>query len=91
MQVIKVVWKDSQQPSTREYIYRKQTTQRFYDGWITNVPGDDNVYKYQSSALNAIDAFLGGEPQKTGGKKRIEQGIQIIGKIADFEKDDETA
>ena len=91
MKVIKVVWKDSQQPSTREYPYRKHTAQRFYDGWITNIPHDDNVYKHQSSAFNAIDAYLGGEPRRANAEKRTQQGIQIIGKKSDFEKDGETA
>ena len=86
MKVIKVVWKDSLQPSTRAYPYRKHTTSRFKDGWITNIPGDNNIYKYQKSAFNAIDAYLGGSCKRADAEERMKEGIIIIGK-----KDGETA
>lgn len=86
MKVIKVVWKDSQQPSTRTYLYRKHTTTRYKNGWITNIPGDDNIYKYQKSAFNAIDAYLGGSCKRAGAEERAKEGIIVVGK-----KDGETA
>lgn len=92
MHVIKVVWKDSRKErSYKQYVYRKIKIIRFGVGWIIDDPSDDNIYKSIHSAYNAIDALLGGEPQKVGGQKRTEQEIEIVGKKSKFKKDNETA
>lgn len=92
MRIIRVVWKDTRREKPdKQYVYRKVKVIRFKAGWVIDLPSDDNVYKYVHSAYNAIDAHLGGEPQKIGGQKRIEHGIQILGKISDYDKDGETA
>ena len=49
------------------------------NGWITDIPGDDNLYKTHYSAQNAVDAFYG-ELGVHGSEKRKRYGIQITGK-----------
>ena len=91
MTVIKVVWKDTYEKADRQYIYRKIKVRWFDIGWIIDAPSDDNIYKSIHSAYNAIDVLLGGEPQKTGGKKRVGYGIEVVGKKSKLQKDNETA
>lgn len=54
-------------------------------GWTTNVPGDEFIYKTHYDALNAVDKALGSHGQK-GSAKRKNYGITIVGK-----KEGETA
>ena len=46
---------------------------------MTDIPGDDNLYKNHYSAQNAVDDFYGDLGQH-GVEKRKRYGIQIIGK-----------
>lgn len=78
---MRVIWKDSSAPIRKPLKYRGHYTQGYNGGWITDIPNDNNVYRTHYSALNAIDAFLGGAGIRgKGTKKRQAYGIQIIGK-----------
>lgn len=79
MIVKRVVWKDSFARDKKPVRYRKHTISGYGDGWITNIPNDDNVYCTHYDALNAIDKHLGGTGQM-GGAKRAKYGINIVGK-----------
>ena len=77
---MRIVWKDSLQPEE----YKKMKYRGFFlwgtpSGWETDVPGDNNLYKNNYSAMNSIDAYFG-ESGK-GSAKRQSYGIQIIGEI----------
>ena len=82
---MRVVWKDSKPKSYKPVKYRGHNIKGSPQGWETDLPGDDNLYKTQYCALNAIDQALGGYGQM-GTAKRKAYGIQIVGK-----KDGETA
>ena len=74
------MWKDSNQPDEYKPIrYRKHIIQGTPKGWVTDIPGDDKLYKNNYSAQNAVDAFYG-DFGKRGTEKRKKYGIQIIGK-----------
>ena len=55
------------------------------EGWTINIPGYDNVYRTNRCAKNAIDQALGleGRKQLKNLPKRLEEGIDIIGKKSD--------
>ena len=76
---MRVVWKDSAPKNKKPIKYRKNHVYGYGKGWITTIPGDDNVYSSHYCALNAIDKALGGYGQM-GCAKRISYGITIIGK-----------
>lgn len=77
---MRIVWKDSSLPKEYKPIrYRKHTIQGSPNGWMTDIPGDDKLYKNHYSALNAVDDFYGDLGQH-GTEKRKRYGIQIIGK-----------
>ena len=83
---MRIVWKDSFANKTyKELKYRGYYIRGCYqngvNGWITDLPNDDNIYKNNYCAQNAIDKALGGYSRR--GKpteKRLSYGIQIIGK-----------
>ena len=83
---MRIVWKDSGAPQTYKTMkYRDCFITGYYNdgvkGWITDLPNDNNIYKSNYCAMNAIDAALGGYSRR--GKpteKRLSYGIQIIGK-----------
>jgi len=79
---MRVVWRDSLVPKVYKPIkYRGHMVQGSPRGWTTTIPGDNNLYKSHYSALNAIDAALGGTGRYgTAGSKRRACGIQIVGK-----------
>lgn len=84
---MRIVWKDTakkvQPVKYRNYIVSGYDT----GGWVTDIPGDDNIYKSHYCAMNAIDEYLGGYGNK--GKmnsKRFKCGIEVVGK-----KDNESA
>lgn len=83
---MRVVWKDSTPKGNfKPFNYRKYTISGHGGGWITNIPGDNNIYKNNYCAQNAIDKYLGEYKTKEGklkqaGDKRKSYGIQIIGK-----------
>lgn len=74
---MRLVWKDSRTYKT--YHYRNHIIQRDQNGWITDVPGDDNIYYSAEMAHNAVDQMLGGKTRKAS-PGRQKQGIKIIGK-----------
>jgi hypothetical protein len=82
---MRVVWKDSKPKLHKPVKYRGHYIRGYNNGWTTDIPGDDNVYRTHYCALNAIDKALGGHGQM-GSAKRKAYGIKIIGK-----KSDETA
>lgn len=49
-------------------------------GWTIDIEGDDNIYKTNYCARNAIDQHLGGYGQ-LGCAKRQAYGITIVGKV----------
>lgn len=74
---MRVVWKDSRTYKT--YHYRDHIIKRDCGGWVTDVPGDDNVYLTAEIAHNAVDKMLGGKTRKPSpGRQAL--GIKIIGK-----------
>lgn len=77
---MRITWKDSK-PRTKNgqvLIYRDRTITGYRDGWITDIPGDNNIYFPRESALNAIDQALGGKTRKAN-PERHALGIKIIG------------
>lgn len=74
---MRIVWKDSREYKT--YIYRGYVIERFENGWITNIPGDDNIYYSAEITHNAVDKILGGKTRKAS-PARQKLGIKIIGK-----------
>lgn len=81
---MRVVWKDSA-PRTKPWValqYRDHIVSQHGEGWITNVPGDNNIYYPRECALNAIDKILGGKTRKAN-PKRHNLGIKIIGRKDD--------
>lgn len=74
---MRIVWKDSRTYKT--YCYRNHTIKRELNGWVTDVPGDDNIYYSAEMAHNAVDKMLGGKTRKASpGRQAL--GIKIIGK-----------
>lgn len=81
---MRIVWKDSS-PKTKPWVtlqYRGFTVSQYGKGWITNVPGDDDIYFPRDCALNAIDDMLGGKTRKAN-PKRHDLGIKVIGRKDD--------
>lgn len=81
---MRIVWKDST-PKTKTYQtlqYRDCTMSQYGDGWVTNVPGDDNIYFPRECAFNAIDEMLGGKTRKAN-PKRHQLGITVVGRKDD--------
>ena len=81
---MRIVWKDSS-PKTKPWVtlqYRTFTISQYGEGWITNVPGDDDIYFPRDCALNAIDDMLGGKTRKAN-PKRHDLGIKVIGRKDD--------
>ncbi len=79
---MRVVWKDSGKTKGYKPVkYRGHMVCGSPEGWTTNIPGDNNIYKTHYCALNAVDKALGGCGQK-GGTKRKNYGITVVGQKA---------
>lgn len=78
---MRIVWKDSKPKSYKPVKYRGQMIYGSPQGWVTDLAGDNNIYKTHYCALNAIDKALGGFGQM-GSAKRKAYGIEIVGKKA---------
>ena len=81
---MRIVWKDSS-PKTKPWItlqYRDYIVSQCEDGWVTNMPGDHNIYFPRDCALNAIDKTLGGKTRKAN-PKRHQMGITVVGRKDD--------
>lgn len=74
---MRIVWKDSRE--WRSYIYREYKVEHIPEGWITNLPGDDNIHYTAETAKNYIDKMLGGKT-RTANPLRHKFGIKIVGK-----------
>jgi len=82
--IMRIVWKDSS-PKSKPWVtlqYRGYIVSQYEKGWVTNVPGDDNIYFPRDCALNAIDEILGGKTRKAN-PKRHQLGISIVGRKDD--------
>lgn len=82
---MRIVWKDSS-PKTKPWVelkYRNHLITQYGDGWVTDIPGDDNIYYPRESALNAIDKILGGRRRNFKEPERVKLGINIIGRKDD--------
>lgn len=76
---MRIVWKDSASIKTAVK-YRGFHLEGYGGGWITDVPGDDNIYKSNKSARNAVDKYLGLYDINNTEPVRHKLGIHIIGK-----------
>ena len=77
---MRIVWKDSTVARSNAK-YRGYVIESYSTGWVTNMPGDNNIYKTKRCAKNAIDEMLGidyGKYKKL--PERLTHGIEIIGK-----------
>lgn len=74
---MRIKWKDS--ISYKTYVYRTHTIEKYREGWITDIPGDDNIYYSAECAHNAVDKILGGKTRKKS-PGRLAKGIVVIGK-----------
>ena len=76
---MRVTWKDSNKPKEYKPIkYRGFMIWGTPYGWEITVPGDDNLYRNNFCAMNAIDAYFG-DFGTQGTEKRKRYGIQIVG------------
>lgn len=73
---MRIVWKDS--ITYKTYVYRSYIIEKYLDGWITNIPGDDKIYYSAECAHNAVDKILGGKTRKKS-PGRLAKGIIVIG------------
>lgn len=74
---MRIVWKDSREYKT--YTYRGYTIEKIPEGWVTNIPGDDNIYYSAETAHNGADQILGGRTRKAN-PTRHRLGVKIVGK-----------
>lgn len=74
---MRIVWKDSRTYKT--YHYRNHTIERYQNGWITDIPGDNDIYSTAEMAHNAVDKLLGGKTRKANPGRQA-QGIIVIGR-----------
>ena len=82
---MRIVWKDTA-VTRKDFQYRGYWIEGYKSGWVTNIPGDDNVYRTNRCCKNAIDLYLGLEGAKKYKKpvKRREYGCDVIGKRDDI-------
>lgn len=75
---MRIVWKDSASVKTAVK-YRGFHLEGYGGGWIIDVPGDNNIYKSNKSARNAVDKHLGLYDINNEQPVRHRLGIQVIG------------
>lgn len=78
--MMRIVWKDSASIKTAVK-YRGFDVEGYGGGWIISVPGDNNIYKSNKSARNAVDKHLGLYDINNKEPIRHKLGIHIIGEI----------
>ena len=76
--MMRIVWKDSASIKTAVK-YRGFDIEGYGGGWVISVPGDDNIYKSNKSARNAVDKHLGLYDINNAEPVRHKLGIHIIG------------
>ena len=80
---MRIVWKDSTITKVNSK-YRGCSVEAYGTGWVVDISGDNNVYRTNRCAKNAIDKALGYENMRNNKlPKRIENGIDIIGTKSD--------
>lgn len=78
---MRITWKDSLAVTKKSVKYRKHIISPYKDGWIVDLPDDNNIYANQYCVKNAVDLALGGHGSRgVASTKRLKYGIQIIGK-----------
>lgn len=77
--MMRIVWKDTSAVKV-DVKYRGYMVEGYGGGWIINVSGDNNIYKSNKSARNAVDRHLGLYDENNEQPIRHKLGIQIIGK-----------
>lgn len=77
---MRIVWKDTA-VTRADFKYRGYWVEGYKNGWTISIPGDNNIYRTNRCAKNAIDKALGLEGRKKlkDLPKRLEYGIDIIG------------
>lgn len=76
---MRIVWKDST-VARSDAKYRGYVIESYSTGWVTNIPGDNNIYKTKRCAKNAIDEALGFDGMRNKATpRRLAYGIEIIG------------
>lgn len=75
---VRVTWKDNNGKPCPPAKYRNVTMTRYQNGWILDLPDDNNIYASQDHCKNAIDAALGGTARRHV-ESRLKKGIKIIG------------
>lgn len=77
---MRIVWKDTA-VTRADFKYRGYWVEGYKSGWTISIPGDNNIYRTNRCAKNAIDQALGLEGRKKlkDLPKRLEYGVDIIG------------
>ena len=76
---MRIVWKDTT-IERADFKYRGYWVEGYGQGWCINLPGDNNIYRTNRCAKNAIDEILGLDGRKHHKlPKRLEYGYDIIG------------
>lgn len=84
---VRIVWKDSA-VTRSDFKYRGYCIEGCKNGWAINISRDNNVYRTNKCAKNAIDKALGLEGRKHKKlPKRLTDGINIIGTKNDESKE----
>ena len=80
---MRIVWKDTA-VTRADFKYREYWVEGYGAGWTISIPGDNNIYRTNRCAKNAIDEALGYEGRKHHKlPKRLEYGYDIIGTTDD--------
>lgn len=80
---MRIVWKDTA-VSRADFKYRGYWVEGYKSGWTISIPGDNNVYRTNRCAKNAIDDALGYEGRKHHKlPERLKYGFDIIGEKGD--------
>ena len=80
---MRIVWKDTA-VTRADFKYRGYWVEGYKNGWTVSLPGDNNVYRTNRCAKNAIDEALGYEGRKHHKlPKRLAYGSEVIGKKGD--------
>lgn len=76
---MRIVWKDTA-VERADFKYRGYWIEGYKNSWTVTIPGDNNIYKTNRCARNAIDEALGYEGRKHHKlPKRLKYGYEIIG------------
>lgn len=78
---MRIVWRDSA-VKRADFKYRGYWVEGYNNGgWTIDLSGDDNIYRTNRCAKNAIDEALGFEDHRDKkAPKRFAYGYEIIGK-----------